>query len=71
MGTLTLGGSILMGAGGELMVGRNLTSLSVNGDVLINPGASGIVVGGDLNGLSVNGIFEARGRPRRPTLASA
>jgi hypothetical protein len=60
-GTLSVGGSVIIGSGGQLKVRGNLTALTVGGDVLIGPGASGIVVGGDLNAMSVGGYFSGQG----------
>ena len=66
---MSVGGSIVIDSGGQLQVGRNLSSLTVGGDVLINPGASGIVVGGDLGSLTVSGIFRGQGSSSAVDLA--
>ncbi|APW63739.1 hypothetical protein [Paludisphaera borealis] len=58
---ITVGGTVRLEAGGEILVGRNLFGLNVGGDVLVNPGASGILVRGTLNGLAVDGVFQGQG----------
>src|SRR5208282_3755472 len=60
-GTLSVGGSVIIGSGGQLNVRGNLTALTVGGNVLIGPGASGIVVGGDLDAMNVGGYFSGQG----------
>ncbi len=60
-GTLSVGGSVIIGSGGQLNVRGNLTALTVGRNVLIGPGASGIVVGGDLDAMSVGGYFSGQG----------
>src|SRR5271157_5896759 len=60
-GTLSVGGSVIIGSGGQLKVRGNLTALTVGGNVLIGPGASGIVVGGDLDAMNVGGYFSGQG----------
>lgn len=61
-GTISIGGSLLLNSGGQLVVGRNLAGLTVAGDVRVNS-TSGIVVGGDLDGLTVGGVFQGQGSP--------
>src|SRR5271166_6501451 len=60
-GTLSVGGSVILDSGGQLNVGRNLAALTVGGNVLMGPGASGIVVGGDLDAMNVGGYFSGQG----------
>ena len=61
LGPLYVGGTIQLDAGGEILVGRNLDGLNVGGDVIVNPGASGILVRGALNTLYVDGVFQGQG----------
>jgi hypothetical protein len=60
-------GSLVLDSGGVLSVGRNLTSMKVNGNIMVNPSGGGIEVGGDLGvdaiGLTVNGTFRGQGSP--------
>ena len=58
---LTVSGTIQLDAGGEIYVGRNVEGLYVGGDVLSNPGSSGILVQGELNTLYVDGFFQGQG----------
>ncbi len=60
-GTLSVSGSVIIDSGGQLKVGGNLAALTVGGNVLINPGASGIVVEGDLTQMTVNGFLRGQG----------
>ena len=56
-----MGGSVILDSGGQLSVGRNLAALTVGGNVQIDPGASGIVVGGELTQMTVNGFLRGQG----------
>jgi len=67
-GSLTVNGNLELDGGGQLFVGRNLSGLFVNGDVIINPSGSGIVVNGQLDDLSVSGLFQGQGGTSTPTL---
>ncbi|MDR3620723.1 MAG: hypothetical protein P4L85_15330 [Paludisphaera borealis] len=71
---ITVGGTVRLEAGGEILVGRNLFGLHVVGDVIVNPGASGILVRGSIftvpdpvyfpntvYGLIVDGVFQGQG----------
>ncbi|MGZ3318609.1 MAG: hypothetical protein ACXU95_15085, partial [Isosphaeraceae bacterium] len=60
-GSLSVGGSVILDSGGQLSVGRNLAALTVGGNVQIDPGASGIVVGGELTQMTVNGFLRGQG----------
>ncbi|MGO9809462.1 MAG: hypothetical protein ACLP53_01450, partial [Isosphaeraceae bacterium] len=51
----------IIDSGGQISVGRNLAALTVGGNVLVDPGASGIVVGGDLDAMSVGGYLRGQG----------
>ena len=60
-GSLSVVGSVILDSGGQLSVGRNLAALTVGGNVQIDPGASGIVVGGELTQMTVNGFLRGQG----------
>ena len=49
------------------MVGRNLANLTVNGNVIVNPSGSGIVVNGVLGDMVVEGLFQGQGGTAAPT----
>jgi hypothetical protein len=65
--SLTVNGNLELDSGGQLKVGRNLANLTVNGNVIINPSGSGIVVNGALGDVVVDGIFEGQGGTSAPT----
>ncbi len=66
-GGLTINGNLELDSGGQLMVGRNLSDLIVNGNVIVNPTGSGIVVNGQLDGVTVVGTFQGQGGTSAPT----
>jgi hypothetical protein len=66
-GSLSVNGNLELDSDGQLMVGRNLDDLTINGNLIVNPGGSGIVVNGTLGDLVVNGIFEGQGGTAAPT----
>ena len=66
-GSLTVNGNLELDGGGQLFVGRNLSGLFVNGNVIVNPSGSGIVVNGQLDDLSVSGLFQGQGGTSTPT----
>jgi hypothetical protein len=66
-GSLTVDGDLELDSGGQLFVGRNLSDLVVNGNLIVNPSNIGIVVNGALDGLSVTGIFQGQGGTSAPT----
>ncbi len=53
--------NVNLGPSGHVVIADDLNSLTVTGNLLVNPGSTGIVVGGNLNGLTVNGIFQGQG----------
>jgi hypothetical protein len=48
-------------------VGRNLSDLTVTGNIIVNPTGSGIVVNGEAAGVTVDGIFQGQGGTAAPT----
>ena len=66
-GPITVNGNLELSSGGQLFVGRNLDDLTVNGNVIVNPGGSGIVVNGTVSDLVVNGTFQGQGGTAAPT----
>ena len=48
------------------MVGRNLSDLTVTGNLIVNPSGSGIVVNGALGSLTVDGFFQGQGGTAAP-----
>ncbi len=72
-GSFTVNGSVLLSTGGHLVIGRNLGSLAVTGNLIVQPSGSGIAVDGALESLSVDGYFQGQGGRalrRRSTWAS-
>ena len=72
-GTFTVDGSLLLSTGGQIVIGRNLTSLAVSGNLIVQPSGSGIAVDGALQSLSVNGYFSGREAQatRRPSTSAS
>ena len=66
--SLSVNGNLVLDTGGQLFVGRNLSELTVDGNVIVNPSGSGIVVNGALGALDVSGIFQGQGGTSTPTL---
>ena len=64
-GPLTVNGNLELDSGGQLLVGRNLDDLTVNGNVIVNPSGSGIVVNGVLGDMVVDGTLPGTGRNGR------
>jgi len=58
----------VLDSGGQLAVGRNLSDLTVTGNLIVNPSGSGIVVGGELGAVTVDGIFQGQGGLAAPAL---
>ena len=48
-GSLSVNGNLELDTGGQIFVGRNLCDLTVNGNLIVNPTGSGIVVNGALS----------------------
>jgi len=67
-GSLSVNGNLEFDSGGQLFIGRNSSELSVSGNLIVNPAGSGIVVNGELAGLTVDGIFQGQGGIAAPTL---
>jgi hypothetical protein len=66
-GSLSVSGNLELDSGGQLFVGRNLKELNVTGNVIVNPTGSGIVVNGELAGVTVQGSFQGQGGTAAPT----
>jgi hypothetical protein len=66
--SLSVNGNLILDTGGQIFVGRNLNDLAVDGNVIVNPSGSGIVVNGALGNLNVSGIFQGQGGTGTPTL---
>jgi len=67
-GSLSVNGNLELESGGQLFIGRNSSDLTVTGNLIVNPAGSGIVVNGELAGLTVDGIFQGQGGMAAPTL---
>ena len=61
VGSMSVQNDVNLGPSGHVVIAGDLNSLAVTGNLLVNPGSSGIMVGGNLNGLTVNGIFQGQG----------
>ena len=66
-GGLSVSGNLELDSGGQLMVGRNLSDLTVTGNLIVNPAGSGIVVGGESGGVTIDGVFQGQGGTAAPT----
>ena len=66
-GSFSVNGSVDLATGGQILVGRNLGDLSVTGNLIVNPGGSGIAVKGAINGVKVDGYFQGQGGTSNPT----
>jgi hypothetical protein len=67
IGATTIGGSVVLDTGGQIVVGRNVFDLIINGNLIVSPIGSGISVGGALDAMTVFGFFQGQGGTSAPT----
>jgi hypothetical protein len=73
LGGLTVGGSVELDTGGLINIGRNVTELAIDGNLVVTPASpgvpsgSGISVGGALSNFVVGGYFQGQGGTATPT----
>jgi hypothetical protein len=65
-GSLTVNGNLELDTGGQIAVGRNLSELNVMGNLIVNPSGSGIVAGGAVGGVTIDGFFQGQGGTAAP-----
>jgi hypothetical protein len=58
---ITVTGDLALASGAILSVNRDLSSLTVNGNLTVEPFGSLIAIGGNLNNLTVDGLFRGQG----------
>jgi hypothetical protein len=68
-GAFAVNGNLALSNNGTLSVGRNESALMVNGNLVVSPTGSEVVVGGDLDLLQVNGVFQGQGTRTATDLA--
>ena len=66
-GSLSVDGNLTLDTGGQIFVGRNASAITVDGNLIVNPSGSGIVVNGQLGSLAVEGIVQGQGGTAAPT----
>lgn len=62
-GGLNVKGDVRLDSGGNILVGRDLASLTVGGDFAVKPTGGQLAVKGNLVGLTVNGALNGKGSP--------
>src|SRR5262249_35045731 len=65
---VTITGDLKLDSGGNVSVGRDLSAVNINGDVRFTPSAGAITVKGNLNGLTINGVYQGRANTTSPEL---
>jgi hypothetical protein len=66
---VNIAGNLILDSGGSLSIGRDLGALNVNGDVRFTPTAGTITVLGNVNGLTINGVYQGRNNTTAPELS--
>jgi len=70
---LTIGGNVELDTGGQISVGGNVSGLTINGNLIVNPvspgvpSGAGISVTGALSNFVVSGYFQGQGGTATPT----